>query len=688
MRFSRTEQGCLAAAAAAVLYALTLSRGVGAGDSGELILAAQGLGIAHPPGYPLWVLLARLAAAIPAGGLALRVNALSAASTALSVGLFWMLARRAGLRAPAAAVATALLATASIVWSSAVEAEVYGLALLAFLALALLAFRARRARASGRDEALYFFAAGLATIVHQTLLFPALAGSAWVLARRGWSAPRLARGLAWAAAGASITWVLPVRWSAGPPFAWTDVRGIGGLADYLLRRTYGGLAQNPFRLDRAVDQGLGMAALSLGSLGLFGSVLAGSGVLLGYRARRPAVVVGPVLVAAMTVPAALMALIRFTPDPEHLAQVAPFLAPVVAAGALLAGTGAQRLGDLLARRRTGRRVRMAAALAPVLVVAALLPGRFAAADRSRWTLPERYGRDLLAAAPARATLVLDGDNETFLAAYASRSGTRPDVALTHRRGWIFGDPNRLRSLPRSRWTVAAHGAEIEAIRRNRTPVCYPIPPGDLIASGVRFRQRGLLYEACGVPGASGHDLPQDGTPAWVLPADWPRSSDLLGGHPERYDYVTRKMAISYSDAAARWLWSRGRIAEALPWFLDAARVGFDIPGARLNASAALAASGEPERALDELLAACRLAPYDPEPRARLAVFLAAAGRPGEAALWFERAFRVEPSAALAADASRAWMLAGDGSRARQWGLRAGGLAPAPSRVPALAGGEG
>jgi hypothetical protein len=32
-------------------------------DSGELIVAAYGLGVAHPPGFPLWVMLAHLAVA-------------------------------------------------------------------------------------------------------------------------------------------------------------------------------------------------------------------------------------------------------------------------------------------------------------------------------------------------------------------------------------------------------------------------------------------------------------------------------------------------------------------------------------------------------------------------------------------------------------------------------------------------
>ncbi|HTM00147.1 MAG TPA: DUF2723 domain-containing protein [Candidatus Omnitrophota bacterium] len=671
MRRFRFQQGCFAAAgAAALLYALTLSRSVGAGDSGELILAARGLGIAHPPGYALWLLLARLAAAVPAGALALRVNAVSAFATAVATGLFWLVSRRAGLRPPAAAVATVLFATAPVLWASAVEAEVYGLAIAGFLALALLAARARAARGTGRDEALFFFAAGLATVLHQTLLFPALAFAAWVLARRGAGAPRTARAIGWAVLGFSLTLVIPVRWSAGPSFAWTDVNGLSGLADFLLRRTYGGLAQNPFRLDRAFDEATGMSGIAIASLGWLGAALAATG-LFARRARRAA---GALALAAASIPAALIALIAFTPDAEHLAQVTPFLAPLVAAGALFAGAGAQSVAGFAARLRARRDAPLGGALrsaelrralasaALVGAALALVPGRYAAADRSRFTLAERYGRDLLAEAPRGATLVLDGDNETFLAAYASRvEGRRPDVTLRHRRGWIFGDPCGLRSKPRAEWTSAAHQDEMERIRRGTETLCYAVPPADLIRAGVSFRQRGLVYAAA--PAGSA-------VPGWDPPAGWPRSSDLLEGHPERYDYVTRKMAVSYSDAAARRLWARGQVAEALPWFLDAARVGYDFPGARLNAATALAAAGEPDRALGELLAACRLAPYDPEPPARLAVFLASAGRHKDAALWFERAFRAEPLAAIAADAARAWSLAGEPARAEEWGRRA------------------
>src|SRR5262245_34076162 len=45
------------AAIAFALYALTVQPSVPPGDSGELISAAASQGVAHPPGYPLYMLI-------------------------------------------------------------------------------------------------------------------------------------------------------------------------------------------------------------------------------------------------------------------------------------------------------------------------------------------------------------------------------------------------------------------------------------------------------------------------------------------------------------------------------------------------------------------------------------------------------------------------------------------------------
>src|SRR5438552_7329872 len=59
---------------ALVVYSWTLAPTVTLTDSGELIVAAYGLGVAHPPGFPLWVMLAHLASLLPFGNVAARIN--------------------------------------------------------------------------------------------------------------------------------------------------------------------------------------------------------------------------------------------------------------------------------------------------------------------------------------------------------------------------------------------------------------------------------------------------------------------------------------------------------------------------------------------------------------------------------------------------------------------------------------
>ena len=69
---------------ALVVYRWTLAPAVTLTDSGELIVAAYGLGVAHPPGFPLWVMVAHLASLVPVGNVAVRINFSSAVFAALA----------------------------------------------------------------------------------------------------------------------------------------------------------------------------------------------------------------------------------------------------------------------------------------------------------------------------------------------------------------------------------------------------------------------------------------------------------------------------------------------------------------------------------------------------------------------------------------------------------------------------
>ena len=84
--WSQAELVCAGAVflVALVVYSWTLAPTVTPTDSGELILAAYGLGVAHPPGVPLWTMLAHLASLVPVGNVAVRINFSSAVFAALA----------------------------------------------------------------------------------------------------------------------------------------------------------------------------------------------------------------------------------------------------------------------------------------------------------------------------------------------------------------------------------------------------------------------------------------------------------------------------------------------------------------------------------------------------------------------------------------------------------------------------
>lgn len=76
---------------ALALYLFTLAPTVTLVDSGELILAARSTGVAHPPGFPLYVMLAHLFSLLPFGNVATRVHLASAIFAALAAGMMTLL---------------------------------------------------------------------------------------------------------------------------------------------------------------------------------------------------------------------------------------------------------------------------------------------------------------------------------------------------------------------------------------------------------------------------------------------------------------------------------------------------------------------------------------------------------------------------------------------------------------------
>ena len=136
-----------------LLYVVTLSPTTAFWDTSEYIATAHTLGVLHPPGNPLFLILARAWEILlaPLGlSVAVRINLFSAFVSGAAHGLWFLVVhhilghfnRDHRFRITGALVAVLLSATAFTVWSqSNVNEKVYTVLLLTIALLTWLAFR-------------------------------------------------------------------------------------------------------------------------------------------------------------------------------------------------------------------------------------------------------------------------------------------------------------------------------------------------------------------------------------------------------------------------------------------------------------------------------------------------------------------------------------------------------------------
>lgn len=158
------------------IYVLTLAPSVTYWDAGEFLAAMKTLGIPHPPGTPLYVLVGNVWGRIPgpALGFAWSINFFSAVSTAVACAIFTSLLAK-WTRDPWAAMAGGLLAgLMSSVWLNANETEVYAPSLLLSALMLLVAERARvKAEARWLVLLAYLFGLGYSLQLSSLVAVPA-----------------------------------------------------------------------------------------------------------------------------------------------------------------------------------------------------------------------------------------------------------------------------------------------------------------------------------------------------------------------------------------------------------------------------------------------------------------------------------------------------------------------------------
>jgi len=471
-----------------VLYAMTLAPTTAMWDTSEYIAVARVLGIPHPPGNPLFVLIAHTFALLPIPvTYAERVNLLAATTSALSAGLWCLVAHRsmrgwslpAVPRIVAAAMAAILGATTFTVWNqSVVNEKVYTVGMLGVAIVSWLALRWVDApAASKRTDGLFVlvvYVCALGYANHPAGFLPLPAVGALLLLRRPSTLLRwrllLVAGFVFAV-GITPFAFEPIRSAHQPPInegnptacldgpkirctlsdtTWQRLRA------NIQREQYGGHAvadrqaplgaqigmwweyfewqwwRDAFHANIALQRALALLFLTLGLVG----------GLVHFRRDRTSFVYVASLI--LTVTPLLIFYLNFRYSPGQMPELADsvprevrdrdyFFVWSFATFGLWAGLGLTALWQSVAARMSeqlpsARRWLLAS---PVLLVACIpLLGNHAQASRRGQTFTREWARDLLMSVEPYAVLITSGDNDSFPLWYAQQvEGVRKDVTV-------------------------------------------------------------------------------------------------------------------------------------------------------------------------------------------------------------------------------------------------------------------
>ena len=503
-----------------VLYLLTLSPTVAFWDAPEYITAARVLGIPHPPGNPLFTLMAHVWGMLPlAADYAKRINIFAAFCSAASAALWFLVAERwlhnlladRTQRIIASFAGIFASATAWTVWNqSVVNEKVYTVSLLSIAIVAWFAVRwADDAPGPRRDRwllgAIYILA--LTSTNHTMGLLGAPVLGIYVLLT-DWRVILRPKFLAAAAVvaviGVTPNYVyMPMRAAQFP--AVNEGEPIGffskALSETLNRTQYakpGVLPRQPWEQGDFVDNighfgaqlnmywhywnwqwGRDLGPLGGAATGLFTALGLGGLVTLIRRDRRAGLAAGGL---ALTLTLLLIFYLNFkfgyyyhpgdTTITREMREVRDrdyffiasfaFFGVLLAAGfAMLMGFISEGIGSLAspAMRRY--------ALVSVCLLALIpLVGNHVSAPRSGETLARDYAVDMLQSVEPYGILITAGDNDTFPLWYAQEvMGVRRDVTLANLS--LMGTDWHVRQM-RRRVTPAFDPAAAAPLWRPRT----------------------------------------------------------------------------------------------------------------------------------------------------------------------------------------------------------------------------
>lgn len=435
----------------ATIYLQTFSTSIYGADSGDLVSAAVVGGIAHPPGYPLYLILARLFLLIPSGEPAAKINLFSLVTLAAVVSLVYLLTFKLTKDRLTAMISSLVLAFTVPFWLYASIAEVYPLnslfvVLLFYLAITITGYVETKKQLPFFLIYLFSLTCGLAitqswyTLV---LITPSLAILLWPY-RNQLTKKVIITSVGFLLLGLAPYLYAPIASLSNPPLNWDNPKTITGLAKLITLSDYGTItpAKDLYGgpgLER-LTQLFWFISFLINDFKLIGLIIALAGVVYLYKANKRwfwaflvgFLIAGPIFLIYTDYPTTspfLLGVIEqfvFTP---YLFLAIFFAFGLAYAMPLIVKKISQQTG-LVVFKKKAELISLGLKLLVILLPLYLIVSNFEKVNLKGVTTGDKLGLDVLTTVEPGSILILQDDTVTFNTEYAYYGlKSRPDVAI-------------------------------------------------------------------------------------------------------------------------------------------------------------------------------------------------------------------------------------------------------------------
>jgi hypothetical protein len=450
-------------------------------DGGDLITAAAIGGVAHPTGYPSYLVLVRLFQLLPVGSLAFRTSLMSAlAAAAASVLVNTLVTQSLPTSKPhpywlAGLAAGAAFGLSPLLWSQAVITEVYTLhSFLVVLILYLSAHNLPGDFLRNHQDKLLGLIFGLAMGNHLTtiLLLPVMLFTTFHrgkthLSEKHWLAGlkidgnSLLQRVIWGGIGLLVYFILPIRALSHPAVNWGNPVTLDGFLWLVSGKLYQGLLVK-LNLSSILERGRAVVALLLQQFGVIGLLVGLIGSVIFFKPNRLNLSMLWIVIAS-----ASFTIVYATTDAFL------YLIPGFLCFAVWIGLGLGGLMDVASRYKN-----VLGPLAGLVLIFVLLIQAWhtrPSVDASHDARAEAFGKSVISIAPAKALVFAKGDEAVFTLwyfQYAERN--RPDLAIvaTDLLGFQWYLQTLQSTYPDLKSPVPFPFPETLAAANPGRPVCY------------------------------------------------------------------------------------------------------------------------------------------------------------------------------------------------------------------------